>query len=777
LPDKEVEPTASTKSCETENVDSCNFRDDASDKVVSCEPLSSNKKMREDVDHISTAQLQSGNCRPAIPATQRTIDIGVNKNDTDVICAENDDFIEDKYDYKHIRAVDLRKGQDRNRTLLLSDDETFCVNNIKTRSMSAQMQLDSNSSIEDVIDYNVNSKSETRSRLNLYNPKDRFLNYILIRYPYVNVEKLIKLQKTDPYFEIIINKCNLATDKTYSSEGKHEITFTIRQEILLRIFKSEDGLNRYQVCCPKIILPDSLLTFHRQPNSIHIGVKKLVDKFSECWYSPDTRSYAMQIIDNCFMCQSNTPIRRRVRGNYLSGLKLTLHGPGLFWHSDCLHISNTPGSRYHSVVTFADGFTGFLIAVPFSGSMTNERFVQIFQDSVLSYFPSTRFIVTDNCNDISGSTTKQALNQLNVFSVNTLPYSPKSNAVENLHRYLLYALKINVQQACLKPEDWFLLLSPSIISLNNTSYYRLKFNLSPQILQTGIKSDFNTTFGVGDPGLLEQEGYEPFAIQLSKSQYVNNYLLTQMRIEKIKQNAETQSPRDNTINPGDLVMKMSRAINYSGRNQKLRPKMTNIFLVLMTTQTSAFIRQYSNQNKLDEIKTFKEFIDRPRNRIRKILNDFHVQKVEVSELKKIKALILTSRESKVFHEHFKIEMPEPPQFMISEGQNFSIGFPLQGGVEILEEDENKGERNDEDIIYENTPTESNSETEINEFVRKPCIRNISNKHISFDKKIHMCDTAGQKSIESLSPIDKGTAVTPHFLPVCRVYKNDKSESN
>ena len=160
--------------------------------------------------------------------------------------------------------------------------------------------------------------------------------------------------------------------------------------------------------------------------------------------------------------------------------------------------------------------------------------------------------------------------------------------------------------------------------------------------------------------------------------------------------------------------------------------MTNIFLVLMTTQTSAFIRQYSNQNKLDEIKTFKEFIDRPRNRTRKILNDFHVKKVEVSELKKIKALILTSRESKVFHEHFKIEMPEPPQFMISEGQKFSIGFTLQGGVEIIEEDENKGERNDEEIIYENTPVESNSENEINDFVRKPCIRNI--KHISFDKR-------------------------------------------
>ena len=104
--------------------------------------------------------------------------------------------------------------------------------------------------------------------------------------------------------------------------------------------------------------------------------------------------------------------------------------------------------------------------------MTNEQFVQIFQEQVLAYFPSTCFLVTDNCNDISGSTVKQSLNQINVFSVNTLPYSPKSNTVENLHRYLLYALKINVQQACLKPADWFLLLPLAVISLKITTRLR-----------------------------------------------------------------------------------------------------------------------------------------------------------------------------------------------------------------------------------------------------------------------------------------------------------------
>ena len=114
---------------------------------------------------------------------------------------------------------------------------------------------------------------------------------------------------------------------------------------------------------------------------------------------------------------------------------------------------------------------------------------------------------------------------------------------------------------------------------------------------------------------------------LTLSNYQNHNML---QLEKLKENTKTQNPKDNQILPGDLVMKMSRSLNYSGRNQKLRPKMTNIFLVLMSTQTSAYIRQYSSQNKLEEIKRFRDFIERPRNRSRKVLSSFHVQKCEIS---------------------------------------------------------------------------------------------------------------------------------------------------
>ena len=115
------------------------------------------------------------------------------------------------------------------------------------------------------------------------------MNYILLRYPYINIEKLIKLHQFDPYLEVIIRKCNQSPGKRWIKEGSHSIVFLIRQEVLLRTFQNESGLQIFQLCVPKIMLPDTLFTFHRQPSSIHCGVSKFMDKFEECFYSPDLK--------------------------------------------------------------------------------------------------------------------------------------------------------------------------------------------------------------------------------------------------------------------------------------------------------------------------------------------------------------------------------------------------------------------------------------------------------------------------------------------------------
>ena len=91
-------------------------------------------------------------------------------------------------------------------------------------------------------------------------------------------------------------------------------------------------------------------------------------------------------------------------------------------------------------------------------------------------------------------------------------------------------------------------------------------------------------------------------------------------------------------------------------------------------------------------------------------------------------------------------------------------------MEFLEDQGEKEERDEEDIVYEKTPIELNLEIEINDFIRKPCIRNISDGHVTFNNKVQICDITCRKIIEKLSVDDRNTAVCPNFLPICRIYK-------
>ena len=149
-----------------------------------------------------------------------------------------------------------------------TEDEVFAVNRVQTRRMKrkehslqdANEVINENSSLEDVKDFNVNSKSNITQRLSQYNLKDRFVNYILLKFPFLDIERLIKLQQTDPYFQTIIEMCNSSSNKTCDKQGKHGFSFTIRQGILLRIYTCQEGIVRLQICCPKITLPDTLLT-------------------------------------------------------------------------------------------------------------------------------------------------------------------------------------------------------------------------------------------------------------------------------------------------------------------------------------------------------------------------------------------------------------------------------------------------------------------------------------------------------------------------------------
>ena len=127
------------------------------------------------VDHTNKTQQGPDDCRPATPVTQRTIEIGVDKTDTDLICISVTDYIDDNFDYRNIRLTFTQecKGQDRNQPPSFVNDDVFVTNRVQTPSMNAQHKLNKDSPIEEILDFNFNSESQIKTRLNIYNQKDR----------------------------------------------------------------------------------------------------------------------------------------------------------------------------------------------------------------------------------------------------------------------------------------------------------------------------------------------------------------------------------------------------------------------------------------------------------------------------------------------------------------------------------------------------------------------------------------------------------------------------
>ena len=149
------------------------------------------------------------------------------------------------------------------------------------------------------------------------------------------------------------------------------------------------------------------------------------------------------------------------------------------------------------------------------------------------------------------------------------------------------------------------------------------------------------------------------------------------------------------------------------------------------------------------------------------MNSFSVQKCDLTELKRIKSLILTSRDSKIFHQNFKVELPEPPVFQIEPGQNFAIGEPIEdeittfGSKPIIEETWEEKEP-----FY---PADNEHEPDLEGFIDSPSIRQISKK-VGFNQYISVRDLNDKDSKEKVAKYDKGTAYTPSLLPICRISK-------
>ena len=604
---------------------------------------------------------------------------------------------------------------------------------------------------------------------------DKFINFIFCKSPFIDASKLISMQRKDPIYNQIIGKCRSNHSLSFMRNDKNKTCFMIKQGILLRRYCDQIGIERYQLCVPRMLVEDLMIILHRDTRSAHPGAKKLLSLFNINYFSPGAARIAVDVFNSCSLCSQNKPKHCKMRGNFNSRIKTELKGPGQLWFADVIQICNTPSAKYTKALCFCCGFSSFFIAHPFKDNLTNEKFIEIFLTKVVAIFSNTRWLVTDNANDLSGVVSKQSLNILNIKSVTILSRSPRFSYIELLQRYLLAALKTNVQEHYIKPSEWHELLPFCVISLNNTPYSNLKYNLSAQQVCLGQRSDLNSIFALGNLDILEND-YSPFVIKLAKSQKAVNSLINKHQKEKQIAAEKSQGKSWQTdIQPGDLVWRENMSNNLKGFNKKLRPRYDKIYYVCYVNPASVFVRPYNKEAHYNNFNSPRQILNNPTNYKGNRLPDLRVLKFDRTQVKKVKTLCFFPPNPKTHYNNFTMDFPNEVEFEEEENQETRVNLEYKDDqwierdgniektqIEHFEENEEIGDT----VLIERIKRQGDKQTNRS---------SIKKKTLKFSEIVEIYNERGFKEQSNL--MDKYTLEIPDFNLGCilKITKIEKDE--
>ena len=80
---------------------------------------------------------------------------------------------------------------------------------------------------------------------------------------------------------------------------------------------------------PKVCLVDQLIFIHRSILKAHLGIKRLIQEFSEIFFNPHVNEYAKMVVSNCFICSANRPRYKNTRPDYSNKILVTIQKPSM----------------------------------------------------------------------------------------------------------------------------------------------------------------------------------------------------------------------------------------------------------------------------------------------------------------------------------------------------------------------------------------------------------------------------------------------------------------
>ena len=338
----------------------------------------------------------------------------------------------------------------------------------------------------DILDYPnlISAKSsnfiptENRRQLSGKGSLQRWYNNFIKRAQYLDLRKLREALELDPYWKQIMDICLKQTK--YIRGDK--IYFICDEILVVKTKLSEHNLN-YRICLPSALAYDTILMAHRQ--LLHCHGHKLENHLKVYFEIRNLHNLVSHITRECFICGMTKPQEAGGTRPPMIKRMMSVNRKNTVWFVDELQLVDKNTGReiagFSKLLVAIDGFTHFIVIEPLSEQVTSETFIRFIQERIHQVFGPCQALVTDNDAKLSSRLVQAACSFLNIYKLESLPYSPRANLAELANKLLLAGLRNETMSLYLNPKYFHILLH-NIVYLINSLVFTDSKDISPYVL-------------------------------------------------------------------------------------------------------------------------------------------------------------------------------------------------------------------------------------------------------------------------------------------------------
>ena len=265
------------------------------------------------------------------------------------------------------------------------------------------------------------------------------------------------------------------TDAALTPSEKH---YLIRyQRLLIKnnklYFRSKDltEIKRERLCIPRHMIPEIINISHSHVLSAHPGRKRTALSIGRHFHWPNMVDDVYLAVDGCEPCRAKN---RTTRKNIpMKQTSTAISGRFKQFYVDI--IGPWPSAQgYKHLLSFMDGYTKYPEAIPLK-NITTDSVMEVLCRDLFTRYRVGFILTTDNGRQFTSKVFKAACDRLKVFTFTTIPYQPRGNAVERMHRTLEGAIRALMYREDAAPTQWVRYVNYGLAAIRQTPLSTLPY--------------------------------------------------------------------------------------------------------------------------------------------------------------------------------------------------------------------------------------------------------------------------------------------------------------